>query len=119
MQLSQEAPLRWAHTYTGNLQTHRAGSLLQQLLPPIPITPHTILSTCLLELNTWDVQPASTAYLSAYTMAAGKTNAYTMAKDAHRDSEQEERRLDDLHFQDELLAAGYDPTQGYASLEVT
>ena len=50
-------------------------------------------------------------------LAAGKANAYTMAKDAHRDSEQEERRLDDLHFQDELLAAGYDPTQGYASLE--
>ena len=50
-------------------------------------------------------------------LAAGKANAYTMAKNAHHDSEQEERRLDDLHFQDELLAAGYDPTQGYASLE--
>ena len=50
-------------------------------------------------------------------LAAGNTNAYTMAKDAHHGSEQEERRLDDLHFQDELLAAGYDPTQGYASLE--
>ena len=50
-------------------------------------------------------------------LAAGNTNAYTMAKDANHGSEQEERRLDDLHFQDELLAAGYDPTQGYASLE--
>ena len=66
---------------------------------------------------------AGTAYLrrqgslSCYHTASGKSNAYTMAKDAHHGSEQEERRLDDLHFQDELLAAGYDPTQGYASLE--
>ena len=58
------------HTYTGNLQSHKAGCLLQQLLPPTPIVPHTALSICLLGLDEWWQQPSATTWLSE--VARGK-----------------------------------------------
>ena len=72
-------PHRWAHFYTGNIQSGRAAASLEPLFNPIPISPHTTLAKCMLGLTEFNQHAEAIEYVVAASCAAQPAEAIIAA----------------------------------------
>ena len=68
-------PPAWSHPWTGNAAGDRAGSYLESLLPPLPVSATTTLSQCLVGTLGWDDAPIIAEWLVEAAAQAGADGA--------------------------------------------
>jgi hypothetical protein len=59
------APGSWPHAYTGNAQDSKAGVLMEQLMPALPVSASTLLARCIWGQARWQQSPRAIEWLIA------------------------------------------------------